>query len=137
MARTETQALADRVASTFASLADIAAELNDGDLDKEIAGYGGRPTRVRNVLYAVANHMREHVNHINKILNVTGHPSQSEARAILDQAAQSLGALNGALLRVDDDDLARSHEDQTIASVLEHIIGTQENYATYLKEGLK
>lgn len=137
MARTDTQALIDRLASGYAALAEAAVNLTNEDLDKEIPGYGGRPTPVRNLLYGAANHAREHVNHVNKILNVTGYPAQSEARAILDQAAQAFGALNGALLRVDDDDLARSHEDQSIKDVLEHIAGAQESFVNFVREGTK
>ncbi len=135
MSRKETQALIDRLSTSFAALADAAVDLSNEDLDTEIPGYGGRPTRTRGLLYAAANHAREHVNHVNKILNVTGHPAQSEARAILNQAAQALGALTGALLRVDDDDLARSHEDQSIKDVLEHVASSQENFVNYINEG--
>ncbi len=137
MPRTETEAMMSRVLANFTELAGQAAELSDEDLDKEIPGYGGRTTRARTVLYANANHVREHVNHINKILSATGHPAQTEARAILEQAAQALGALSGALLRVDDGDLTRSHEDHTIASVLQHVAETQESHIGYLREGFK
>ena len=137
MARTDTQALIDRMAASFAALAGAGADLSNEDLDKEVPGYGGRPTPLRNILYSAANHTREHVNHINKILDVTGHPAQSEARDILDQTAQTLGALNGALLRVDDDDLARSHEDQSIKDVLEHVAGALDAFVTSVSEGAK
>ena len=137
MARTDTQALIDRIGSSFASLADAAANLSNEDLDNQIPGYGGRPTPVRNLLYGAANHTREHVNHVNKILDVTGHPAQSEASAILEQAAQAVGALNGALLRVDDDDLARSHEDQSIKDVLEHVAGALDSFVNFVSEGTK
>ena len=137
MARTDTQALIDRMAATFAALADAGAGLSNEDLDKEVPGYGGRPTQLRAILYYAANHTREHVNHVNKILDVTGHPAQSEARAILDQTAQSLGALNGALLRVNDDNLARSHEDQSIKDVLEHVAGALDAFVNQVNEGTK
>ena len=135
MARTDTQALIDRLAAGFSGLADAAGALSNEDLDKEVPGYGGRPTRVRNLLYGAANHTREHVNHVNKILDVTGQPAQTEARAILEQAAQALGSLNGALLRVSDDDLGRSHEDMTVQSVLEHVAESLENFTNYVNEG--
>lgn len=137
MARTDTQALIDRLASSYAALAEAAVNLSNEDLDKEIPGYGGRPTPVRNLLYGAANHTREHVNHINKILDVTGHPAQSEARAILEQGAQAFGALSGALLRVDDDDLARSHEDQSIKDVLEHVAGSLDSFVNFVSKGTK
>lgn len=137
MARTDTQALIDRLASGYAALAEAAVNLSNEDLDREIPGYGGRPTPIRNLLYGAANHTREHVNHVNKILDVTGNPGQSEARAILEQGAQAFGALNGALLRVDDDDLARSHEDQSIKDVLEHVAGALDNFVNFVSEGTK
>ena len=137
MARTDTQALIDRLASGYAALAEAAVNLSNEDLDKEIPGYGGRPTPVRNLLYGAANHTREHVNHINKILDVTGHPAQSEARAILEQGVQAFGALSGALLRVDDDDLSRSHEDQSIKDVLEHVAGSLDSFVNFVSEGTK
>ncbi len=137
MARSDTQALINRLASSQAALAESAANLSNEDLDKEIPGYGGRPTPIRNLLYGAANHMREHVNHLNKILDVTGHAAQSEACAILDQGEQAFGALNGALLRVSDDDLGRSHEDQSIKDVLEHIASAQENFVKFVSEGTK
>ncbi len=137
MARTDTQALIDRLASSYAALAEAAVKLSNEDLDKEIPGYGGRPTPVRNLLYGAANHTREHVNHINKILDVTGHSGQSEALAILEQGAQAFGALNGALLRVDDDDLARSHEDQSVKDVLEHVAGSLDSFVNFVSEGTK
>lgn len=137
MARTDTQALIDRLASGYAALAEAAVNLSNEDLDREIPGYGGRPTPIRNLLYGAANHTREHVNHVNKILDVTGNPGQSEARAILEQGAQALGALNGALLRVDDDDLARSHEDQSIKDVLEHVAGALDNFVNFVSDGTK
>ena len=137
MTRTETDAQLSRLASSFASLAAEASSLSDEDLDKEIPGYGGRPTQVRGLLYAAANHAREHVNHVNKVLGATGAAPQSEAQAILAQTAQALGALEGVLVRVSDDDLSRSHEDQTISGVLEHVVGAQENFANYLRDGRK
>lgn len=137
MARTDTQALIDRLASGYAELAEAAVNLSNEDLDKEIPGYGGRPTPVRNLLYGAANHTREHVNHINKILDATGQPTQSEALAILEQGAQAFGALNGALLRVDDDALAHSHEEQSIKDVLEHVAGSLENFVNFVSEGTK
>lgn len=137
MARTDTQALIDRLASSYAALAEAAVSLSNEDLDKEVPGYGGRPTPVRNLLYGAANHTREHVNHINKILDVTGQPAQSEALAILEQGAQAFGALNGALLRVDDDDLGRSHEDQSIKDVLEHVAGSLDSFVNFVSEGTK
>ncbi len=137
MARTDTQALIDRLASGYAALAEAAVNLSNEDLDREIPGYGGRPTPIRNLLYGAANHTREHVNHVNKILDVTGNPGQSEARAILEQGAQALGALNGALLRVDDADLTRSHEDQSIKDVLEHVAGALDNFVNFVSDGTK
>lgn len=137
MARTDTQALIDQLASSYAALAEAAVNLSNEDLDKEIPGYGGRPTAVRNLLYGAANHTREHVNHINKILDVTGNSGQSEARAILEQGAQAVGALNGALLRVNDDDLARSHEDQSIKDVMEHVTSALDNFVNFVSEGTK
>ena len=137
MARTDTQALIDRLASSYAALAEAAANLSNEDLDKEIPGYGGRSTPIRNLLYGAANHTREHVNHINKILDVTGGPSQSEALAILEQGAQAFGALNGALLRVDDNTLARAHEDQSIKDVLEHVAGSLDSFVNFVSEGTK
>jgi hypothetical protein len=125
------------LASGYATLAEAAVNLSNEDLDREIPGYGGRPTPIRNLLYGAANHTREHVNHVNKILDVTGNPGQSEARAILEQGAQALGALNGALLRVDDGDLARSHEDQSIKDVLEHVAGALDNFVNFVSEGTK
>ena len=137
MSKTETDAQLSRLATSFASLATEASGLSDEDLDKQIPGYGGRPTPVRGLLYAAANHAREHVNHVNKILGATGAAPQTEAQAILAQTAQALGALEGVLTRVSDDDLSRSHEDQTISAVLEHVSGSQESFANYLREGLK
>ena len=137
MARTDTQALIDRLGASFASLAEAAGDLSNEDLDKEVPGYGGRPTPLRNLLYGAANHTREHVNHVNKILDVTGQPAQSEARSILDQGAQALGALNGALLRVSDEDLARSHEDQSIKDVLEHVAGALDSFVNFVGQGAK
>ncbi len=132
MAREQTRELAVRILNSYAELASTAVNLTNDDLDKEVPGYGGRPTAVRNLLYGAANHNREHVNHLNKILDVTGQPPLNEAQAILAQSAQALGLLNGALLRVDDDSLALSHEDMTIKDVLEHIAGALDNFVEYV-----
>ena len=132
MAREQTRELAVRILNSYAELASAAVNLTNEDLDKEVPGYGGRPTPVRNLLYGAANHNREHVNHLNKILDVTGQPPLNEAQAILAQSAQALGLLNGALLRVDDDSLALSHEDMTIKDVLEHIAGALDNFVEYV-----
>ena len=132
MAREQTRELAVRILNSYAELASAAVNLTNDDLDKEVPGYGGRPTAVRNLLYGAANHNREHVNHLNKILDVTGQPPLNEAQAILAQSAQALGLLNGALLRVDDDSLALSHEDMTIKDVLEHIAGALDNFVEYV-----
>ena len=137
MSRTETEALLSRLMTSFADLAAEANVLSDVDLDQEIPGYGGRPTHVRGILYAAANHAQEHVNHINKVLGATGAAPQSEAQAILAQTAQAMGALNGIISRLSDDDLSRMHEDQTISGVLEHVAGAQESFANFLRDGRK
>ncbi len=137
MARTETREMVLRMITSIHALVDSAGTLSDEDLDKEVPGYGGRPTRLRNLLYGAANHTREHVNHVNKVLNANGHPAQSEANAILDQAVQALGALAGSTLRFQDEDLGLSHEDQSLRDVLEHVAGTLENFVNYVGEGTK
>lgn len=130
--------LFERILATFRDVVTLTEDLTDEDLDGTVTGYGGRETRIRQVLYTMANHDREHVNHIDKILRVTDAPGArpSEAQSILGQGAEALGQLHAVLLRVADADLDRSHEDQSLREVLEHVAATQENYAGYLREGL-
>ena len=137
MSKTETDALLSRLMTSFADLAAAANDLSDVDLDQEIPGYGGRPTPIRGILYGAANHAQEHVNHVNKVLGATGAAPQSEAQAIVAQAAQAMGALNGIISRLSDEDLSRTHEDQTISGVLEHVAGAQESFVNFLQDGLK
>ena len=138
MDRDVTDSLYDRVVASYRDMAALVEGLTDEELDNRIPGYGGRETGIRQMIYTMANHTREHANHINKILKVTDAPGArpSEVQLILGQAAEALGAMHSSLRRMSDADLDRSHEDQSIQEILEHVVSANESYANYLREGL-
>ena len=94
---------------------------------------------IRNILYASANHVREHVNHIQKILtaNNSDASNASEAQTILAQNSEALGRLQGTLIPLTPEDLDLSLEGESIEGVLKHLIRTQKSYINYYIKGKK
>ena len=118
---------------------NLSNDLSDEALDTRIESYGGRETPIRNILYASANHSREHVNHIQKILR-NGTPSgsnPSEAQLILGQAEEAIARVKATVLPITDEEWDKSLEDYTVIDVLQHLADTQKSYIGYLTEGLK
>ncbi|MFL2639899.1 MAG: hypothetical protein ACJ0OL_01030 [Dehalococcoidia bacterium] len=139
MTKQKADELLSAMEDNLRQIRELAANLSDEALDGRVQGYGGRDTAIRNILYAVANHSREHVNHIQKILR-PGSPSgstPSEAQLILGQAEEAIARLKATVLPVTDSEWEKSLEDYTVIDVLQHLTDTQKSYIGYLTEGLK
>jgi hypothetical protein len=123
MARTEIESLFESAVQPVADVIEMASRLSNEDLDARVPGYGGRETPIRSVLYGMVNHAREHVIHLNKIADEIGKEHPSESQRIAAAAAEALGAFHGALARFDDSDLdTTDHEDQSVRTVLDHVV---------------
>lgn len=112
---------------------DRALPLTNQDLDRRVSSYG-RETPVRNIVYTLGAHPREHAVHIAKILQETGAPGgrPTEAQLIAGTVWQSLGELMAVACRLRDADLQRTMEGQTVAEVLEHVRDTYRSYGDRL-----
>ena len=140
MSRTEIETLFESIVQPLSEVMETAGRLSNEDLDAKVPGYGGRETPIRNVLYVIANHTREHVIHLNKIADEIGKGNPSEAQRIVTAAAEAVGALYGALARFDDADLdTTDHESQSVRLILDHVaegLATNAGRAgDYLKDG--
>tara|TARA_B110000263_G_C15276222_1_gene496017 strand:- start:1111 stop:1590 length:480 start_codon:yes stop_codon:yes gene_type:complete len=133
------QDLLEELQSTFLKLTEITKAITDEELDSKVPGYNDREMPIRNILYASANHVREHVNHIQKILttNNSDASNPSEAQTILAQNSEALGRLQGTLIPLKSEDLDLSLEGESIEGVLKHLINTQKNYINYYIKGKK
>ena len=139
MTKQKAEAFLSEMEENLRQIRELAANLSDEGLDGKVLGYGGRETPIRNILYAVANHSREHANHIQKILR-PGSPSgsnPSEAQLILGQAEEALARLKATVLPITDAEWEKSLEDMTVIDVLQHLTNTQTSYIGYLTEGLE
>ena len=122
MSRTEIETLFQQLSQPLQQVIAIAEGLSNEQLNERVAGYGGRETPIRNHLYTVVNHVREHVIHLNKVADATGRPSPTEAQRILAQAAEAMGALHGALIRFTDAEIeVTDSEGQSPRIVIDHV----------------
>jgi hypothetical protein len=137
MANTEAQALLQQLIDAQTRCFATAAVLTNADLDKRVPS-GTREVLVRNTMYQLVAHPREHYVHLHKILQETGAPGAqpTEAQLIADQAAQALGTILGIFARITDDDLDREFEGHSPRNVLEHMIRAYQNYATVIESAL-
>ncbi len=140
MPRTEIDSLFESIVQPVKEVMETATRLSNEDLDARVPGYGGRETPIRNILYMMANHTREHVVHLNKIADEIGKGNPTEAQRIATAVSEAVGALRGALARFDDSDLdTTDHEEQSVRLVLDHVAdGMSANAGRaneYLKDG--
>ncbi len=84
---------------------------------------GQREVVLRNVLYQMVGHPREHSAEIKKILAKTNGPRATEAQDIMSQARESMANFLGNFTSLDDTDLDRQFEgdERTIRAVLQHV----------------
>jgi len=139
MSKQKAENLLLKMEENLRQIRELSTDLSDETLDTRIESYGGRETPVRNILYGGANHAREHVNQIQKILR-TGEPkgsNPSEAQLILGQAEEAIARLKATVLPITDGEWDKSLEDYTVIDVLQHLADTQRNHIGYLTEGLK
>lgn len=122
MSNTQTEKLLQELAAIQQQCMMEASGLTNEQLDKNVPlGRGERPTRA--ILYQMVAHPREHLVHLQKVLQKTGSPASqpTEAQLILNQAAESFGVFVGLFARTTDDDLDREFEGHSIRKVLEHV----------------
>ena len=131
----QTTALLQEILHTHLQTIEWARTLTNEDLDRRVPAFGGREIPIRTLLYQMVAHPREHAVHITKILQQTGAPGgqATEAQMILGLLWQSLAELLAVGLRLEDADLPRTFENQTIAGVLEHVKGSYRSYARQLE----
>jgi hypothetical protein len=139
MTKQKAEAFLSEMDENLRQIRELATNLSDEGLDGTVLGYGGRETPIRNILYAVANHSREHANHIQKILRPgsSSGSNPSEAQLILGQAEEALARLKATVLPITDAEWEKSLEDMTVIDVLQHLTNTQTSYIGYLTEGLE
>ncbi len=126
MSRTQVNALIDSLVASYKEAAETVAKVSNTHLDTPVAGFQGRVAPLRGSIYNMVWHPREHVIHLNKVLQESKAPTATpnEAQAILAESGQAIGQLIGLLARLNDEDLDRSFEDQTPRKVIEHVRGT-------------
>ncbi|MCX6020793.1 MAG: hypothetical protein NTZ05_03510 [Chloroflexi bacterium] len=114
---------------------EVAASFTNAQLDTMI-NVRGTDQPVRGQLYNMVLHPREHYVHLQKVLQETGAPgaAPTEAQLIMDQAAQSLGAVIGLFARMTDDDLDREHEGHSPRNVLEHLAAAHGAYLQRMRQ---
>ena len=119
----ETKKLLQELLEVQTQAIETASALTNEQLDTRVPGYGGREMPVRNILYQMAAHPREHAVHITKILQETEAPNAqpTEAQMIMGLVWHSLGELMATCARLEGSDLGRELEEQTIGGVLEHV----------------
>ena len=122
--------LLQEVLAAHMEAVERALPLTNQDLDRRTPAFGGRELPVRNLLYTLGAHPREHAIHITKILQETDAPNAgpTEAQMILAGVWQSMAELMAVCARLQDADLERTLEGQTIGGVLEHV---RDSYRTY------
>ena len=92
---------------------------------------------VRFMFYRLIAHEAEHTVHLIKTLNALG-IAQGEALLILRELQASRGKLEGLLIGLSDEDVDRepAQGDWSPRQVLEHIIRTEETYASRIQDAL-
>ncbi len=100
-------------------------KLSNEQLVQRIKMYGGRENPRRAAAYDLANHIREHSIHIQKLMDAVGAQGskQTEAQRIMREGCVSLGTFMAAFSLVNDEDLEKSFENQTPRKILEHVQG--------------
>ncbi len=131
--------LLQEIMSAHMEAVEKALPLTNQDLDRRAPFAGGREVPVRNLVYTLGAHPREHAIHITKILQETHAPyaSPTEAQMVLATVWQSLAELMAVCSRLQDDDLARTIEGETIGGVLEHVRDTYRSYTNRIAEATK
>lgn len=139
MRRQELEQALERVWDSYEDVVQAAGELSNEQLEGRVPFFGGREIAVRNMLYMMVTHPREHTVHLTKILQKTGTPGAhpTESLLILGQIAESLGALEGLLARASDADLDQEFEGDSIRRVLEHVASTQQGYSQRIRAYLE
>ncbi|GEM_PF-2636330 len=84
---------------------------------------GQREVVLRNLLYQMVAHPREHSSEIKKILAMTNGPRATEAQDIMAQARESMANFLANFTSLDDSDLDRQFEgdERTIRAILQHV----------------
>ena len=133
----QTSKLLHEILDAHLQAVDRALPLTNADLDRRLPSFGGREAPLRNLLYQLGAHPREHAVHIAKILQETGAPGArpTEAQLIMGTVWQSLAEFMAVAYRLQDADLQRTLEGQTIAEVLEHVVETYGNYSNRVAAG--
>ena len=134
--RAQLQRLVEDLVAVQAQCASLAVGLADEKLEQRVA-LGQRETALRNILYQMVVHPREHTVHLSKVLQATAsaHARPTEAQLIVEQASQSLGTLLGLLARLTDEDLDREFEGHSLRKVLEHLATAHGSYLKGIKQG--
>ncbi len=127
----KTTKLLQEIMSAHMEAIEKAISLTNQDLDRRVPNFGGRETPARIILYNMVAHPKEHAIHITKILQETHAPdaSPTEAQMILAAVWQSMAELMAVCTRLQDEDLERTLEEQTIGGVLEHVRDSYVSYA--------
>ena len=133
----QTSKLLHEILDAHLQAVDRALPLTNEDLDRRLPAFGSREAPLRNLLYQLGAHPREHAVHIAKMLQETGAPGArpTEAQLIMGTVWQSLAELMAVAYRLRDADLQRTLEGQTIAEVLEHVVETYRNYSNRVAAG--
>jgi len=89
----------------------------------------GAPRPVRNTLLRFAEHMRQHVNQIEKTRWAVG-ARPTEVQLILAEAEEALGRMRAALVGLSDEELSRkpSPEAWSIAEIVEHVADVEGRF---------
>lgn len=142
MARSEMKKLLGEVVDFQEQCIARARELSNEQLDTTytvMRPSGPRELLLRNVLYNLVIHPREHAVHVGKILQKTGSPlgQPTESQAIVMKAKEAWGEFEAMLASLDDSDLDREYEGHSLRSVLLHLRDAHKSYLDSIEKGVE
>ena len=131
MSNEETTQLIQEVLAAQEEIIQKASALPTEKLDARVP-IGQRQSALRNILYQMVLHPREHSSEIKKILAETDGPRATEVQNIMAQARESMANLMGNFTALDDSDLDRQFEgeDRSIRAILLHLKRAHQLYLT-------
>lgn len=121
------KALDDARADTYRLLAEH--QITDADLDLRGEEFGRRGRAVRNFLVRLGDHMRQHVNQIERVRNQNQH-LRTETDMIMAHADEMLGRVKAAVAGMTDEELERkpSADEWSVAEILAHLAEIEVMY---------
>jgi hypothetical protein len=129
--------MVEKLRESRARIQDEMAQLSNEQMTLPVPGRQ-TPANVRFMYYRIIAHQVEHTVHLIQTLAGLG-VHQTEAQLILNNLQVARGKLEGLLIGLTDEDLEREPADGEWSpkQVLEHIVETEETYASRIREAIQ